>query len=105
MLDAHPEIWGMGEDSVFSGHLEPFLLALENAISIDTGGNQTTGETIKVVANYGKFVIKEMSQASLSTTGKVSRYIVDKHLANFINIGEYFFVDFKFLLFLKLYRV
>ena len=95
MLDAHPEIWGMGEDSVFSGHLESFLVALQNAMSIDSGRNQTTEETVEVIANYGNFTINEMSQACLSTTGQVSRYIVDKHLANFINIGKYFCVDFK----------
>ena len=100
MLDAHLKIWGMGEDSVFSGHLESFLLALQNATSIDSRESQKTmEETVKVVADYGKFVIKEMSQTCLSATGKVSRHIVDKHLANFLNIGKYFCVDSKISLF------
>ena len=97
MLDAHPEIWGMGEDSVFSGHLEYFFPALLDATSTDSKGNQTTEETVKVVADYGKFVIKEMSQACLAATGKTSRYIVDKHLANFANIGGFFFILFFFI--------
>ena len=88
MLDAHPEIWGMGEDSVFSGHLDRFLPNLLDAISNDSEENRTMEETARLVADYGKFVEKEMSQICLSTTGNRSKYIIDKHLANFMNVGE-----------------
>ena len=51
MLDAHPEIWGMGVNSVLSGHLEQFVPALHNAISIDANDNVTRRETSKIVTD------------------------------------------------------
>eukprot|EP01036_Dinobryon_divergens_P036186 gene36186-47054_t len=89
MLDAHGEIWGMGEDSVFN----PVLDELRNdLVEVLSKSGKTNDAVKKVVQKYGKRVVAKMlSLASTATTnttrsGKVKR-VVDKMLFNYRNIG------------------
>eukprot|EP01041_Mallomonas_annulata_P013383 gene13383-28372_t len=89
MLDAHGEIWGMGEDSVFN----PVLDELRNdLVEVLSKSGQTNDAVKKVVQKHGKRVVAKMlSLASTATTnttrsGKVKR-VVDKMLFNYRNIG------------------
>ncbi len=102
MLDAHPLIWGMGEDSVFNGN----LTFLRDSIVAATGSPKKLQE---VVLDYGKstvFGMKKMVKQALgdlqqhggikkkqnSNKGKdmkKMKHIVDKMLFNYRNIGEF----------------
>ena len=88
MLDAHSDMWGMGEDSVFAGHLNNFLPSLIDAMESDLERHGSLTNTTRVVADFGEFVLKEMSDICSYTTGKRNSFIVDKHLGNFVNIGR-----------------
>ena len=88
MLDAHPDIWGMGEDSVFFGHLKHFLPDLFETMSTDSEAADQLTQTSMIVSNYGQFVLQEMSDICYHTTGKRSNFIVDTRLNNFMNVGK-----------------
>jgi hypothetical protein len=50
MLDAHPNIWGMGEDSIFNGRLNSFRTDLVAAAS-------NNREVRKVVNKHGNAIV------------------------------------------------
>jgi hypothetical protein len=83
MLDAHPNIWGMGEDSTFNANLSHFrdqLVAASSSTDIPTSVSD-------IINDYGTAVIKDMIQLS-SNENKTIFHIVDKMLTNYRNIGE-----------------
>ena len=61
MLDAHPNIWGLGEDSIFNGRLSSFRTDLVAAASA------AVGEVKKVVHKHGTAIINEMQQLADSS--------------------------------------
>jgi hypothetical protein len=107
MLDAHPNIWGMGEDSIFNGRLNSFRTDLVAAAS-------NNREVRKVVNKHGNAIVQEMFKLAHTTekaaetdksknskrrskskkpSGKDSKgqsdvkHVVDKMLFNYRNIG------------------
>jgi tetratricopeptide (TPR) repeat protein len=103
MLDAHPEIFGMGEDSVFNAHLSDLRDGIvaaseedqrDRQVNMEAGG-VTMPATAKTVNKFGKLVTRKMlSLAKNATTasGKMAKegevkHVVDKMLFNYRNIG------------------
>ena len=72
MLDAHSQIYGAGEDSIFNNHLDTVRNAIVEASILDNetreaGGGGVTGNphshlpnTAKQVAKHGKQIVKKM---------------------------------------------
>jgi len=54
MLDAHSEVWGMGEDSFFNGNISLFRDRLVQARDVDA--------VEKLVLNYGRVVATKMKK-------------------------------------------
>jgi tetratricopeptide (TPR) repeat protein len=67
MLDAHPNIWGMGEDSLFNGRLNSFRTDLVAAAS-------QHNEVRKVVSKHGNVIVKEMMKLA-ETTEQAQKYV------------------------------
>ena len=98
MLDSHPSVWGLGEDSIFNGNLPAFR------DEVVRGATQFPGNTDVVQATiikHSKHVVKEMKIISATyieknkstkrdkTAKKKVEKITDKMLFNFRNIGKY----------------
>ena len=98
MLDSHPSVWGLGEDSIFNGNLPAFR------DEVVRGATQFPGNTDVVqatVIKHSKYVVKEMKSISATyieknkstkrdkTAKKKVEKISDKMLFNFRNIGKY----------------
>ena len=97
MLDSHPSVWGLGEDSIFNGNLPAFR------DEVVKGATQYPGDTNIVqatVIKHSKYVVKEMKALSAihieknkalkknkMAKKKVDK-ITDKMLFNFRNIGK-----------------
>lgn len=97
MLDSHPSVWGLGEDSIFNGNLPAFR------DEVVKGATQYPGDTNIVqatVIKHSKYVVKEMKSLSAlhieknkslkknkMVKKKVDK-ITDKMLFNFRNIGQ-----------------
>jgi tetratricopeptide (TPR) repeat protein len=91
MLDSHPEVWGMGEDSIFNVNLPAFRDDVAVAIADkSTGGMKHLRE---VITKHGQFVQDKMIEKarnftkSSSSPSKNILHVVDKMLFNFRNIG------------------
>lgn len=88
MLDAHPQIWGLGEDSVLNTQLPRFRNSFVKEIS---KGDLSAANA--VVAESGDDILKKMKEIlaadpALTPKKKASiRRIVDKMLFNYNNIG------------------
>ena len=90
MLDAHKEIYGIGEESVFN----PYIPLIRDAIvQVLTKSAEDIDGIKRVVDKYGKKVVSEMlevakndTKASNKNAGKIKR-VVDKMLFNYRNIG------------------
>ena len=97
MLDSHPSVWGLGEDSIFNGNLPAFR------DEVVRGATQFPGDTDVVqatVMKHSKYVVKEMKSLSAihieknkttkrdKTVKKKVEKITDKMLFNFRNIGK-----------------
>ena len=98
MLDAHPLIWGMGEDSVFNGNLTYLRDAM---VQVNTDENSQK-RLESVLLDFGQSTVQGMKKMVRQTVGeqakgktknankdwKKMRHIVDKMLFNYRNIGE-----------------
>jgi hypothetical protein len=89
MLDAHSQIWGMGEDSIFNGNLTMFRDELVDASNRKLDDDKPVEDVIK---NFGKkTAIRMKNQAikSIKNQGKIKnlKHVVDKMLFNYRNIG------------------
>ena len=87
MLDAHHQVWGLGEDSIFNSALPAFRDDLVQATA--------TGDVVavqNVVRTHAANIIKKMKQTA-KTEGKNDdnhhqlKRLVDKQLFNYRNIG------------------
>ena len=106
MLDAHSEIWGMGEDSVFNAHLADLRDSIVRASEKDgpgrtnvPEGESNMPETAKVVKTFGNKIVKKMLDLAKNSSkltnpkGESSKkvgnvkHVVDKMLFNYRNIG------------------
>jgi len=90
MLDAHPDIWGMGEDSVFNVHLPNFRDEVVKSVSDGVKGMKSLKKVIEKHGKYVENVMIELARNSttLSNKPKKIRHIVDKMLFNYRNIGK-----------------
>lgn len=92
MLDAHQDILGTGEDSIFNLNLDSFRNAVVKTIS---GGDLKKLQ--KVIQKHGSYVEKHMLEVAwnASSTDSAKRKsradtrVVDKMLFNYRNIGKY----------------
>lgn len=90
MLDSHPEIYGMGEDSFFNSGLNQLRDDLVEVISLNDNI-----ATQRVLQTYGKSVVDKMVNQALNDSNNVDksvgnarpRRVVDKMLFNYRNIG------------------
>ncbi|CAN0040385.1 unnamed protein product, partial [Ectocarpus fasciculatus] len=90
MLDAHPQIYGMGEDSFFNSGLSKFRDELVEALSLNDNA-----ATERVLKSYGKSVVTQMVNRSMNDESNVDKMarkvkpkrVVDKMLFNYRNIG------------------
>ena len=109
MLNAHQEIWGMGENSIFNGNLPQFRDALVKKLTPatkiyeDEDGIMTSREEVDMkglrafVVDHGLFILDAMkaeaynssshSHSDLQRTRLPFRRVVDKMLFNYRNIG------------------
>ena len=87
ILDAHHNIWSLGRSSVFAGHLQYVLPVLLEITSLDTDSDGQHEKLAAVLADYGEFVLKEMSILCFEATGNYSQHIVDSHWGNIYNLG------------------
>ncbi len=101
MLDTHSQIWGMGEDSVFNANL---TVLRDNMVK----ATDSISAMEKVLLDYGRSTVrnmKEMVKQSINQdlhkfkgskgstkdkSLKQMKYIVDKMLFNYRNIGKKF---------------
>jgi tetratricopeptide (TPR) repeat protein len=91
MLDAHPMVYGMGEDSHFNSGLGEFRDGLVKAIS-----SNSDDATRKSLHSYAKLVVSKMVNESLNDVNNVDniggiakrpKRVIDKMLFNYRNIG------------------
>eukprot|EP01036_Dinobryon_divergens_P022684 gene22684-30966_t len=85
MLDAHSQIWGMGEDSVFNGNISSFR---DRLVAAGNQGGQPAME--KVVLDYGAATVRKMRDLAAGGRRNESRrvkHVIDKMLFNYRNIG------------------
>lgn len=106
MLDAHSQIYGAGEDSIFNNHLDAVRNAIveasimdnENVESMQARASGVTylPNTAKQVSKHGKQIVKKMVALARNNTrdnsGKIDKsikikHVVDKMLFNYRNIG------------------
>lgn len=85
ILDAHPNVFGLGEDSIFNSQLPEVK---EHVVKAASGSND---EVIETVAKDAKSITSKMialakEMDSDSSKGKILR-VVDKMLFNYRNIG------------------
>ena len=110
MLDAHSEIWGMGEDSVFNSNLAELRDSVVKASEIDGPGrtNAPEGEsnmpeTAKVIRTFGNKIVDLAKNSSKLTNPKSEpakksgnvKHVVDKMLFNYRNIGKISWYSFR----------
>ena len=95
MLDSHPNVWGMGEDSIFNGNLPK--LRDEMVAASQTGGQNSVDD---VLAENAEYVIRKMKDRAKidfqqnpklhgNRTIKSVKKITDKMLFNYKNLGTY----------------
>lgn len=101
MLDRHPSIWGMGEDSVFNANLTALrdnIVAISSS-SVDT--YQNTADLEELLVDYGDQTVEKMKETAerlYYVEGKAGsdqstvKYIVDKMLFNYKNIRKNLFL-------------
>jgi len=89
MLDAHPKVFGIGEDSVFN----PAIQSLRDELLVVLGEEPENIKKVKkVVEKHGKQISMKMMSIAKNNTqgtpreGKIKR-VVDKMLFNYKNIG------------------
>ena len=88
MLDAHPQVWGLGEDSVFNSRLPAFQT--EFVAEVSKGDLAAAND---VIARFGSEILNAMKRGlqrdpSVSKEKKrAMRRIVDKMLFNYNNLG------------------
>lgn len=95
MLDAHPNVWGMGEDSIFNGNLPK--LRDEMVTASETGGHASVEEVILGNAEYTIRKMKDRARSHFAKnpelygnrTIKSVKKITDKMLFNYKNLGTY----------------
>lgn len=90
MLDAHKDIWGMGEDSIFNVNLPKFRDEIVVAVNDAINGKK---QMKSIIRKHGKYIEARMiEQARNFTTGmgltNHISHVVDKMLFNFRNIGN-----------------
>lgn len=89
MLDAHPEVFGMGEDSVFNSGLagmrDRLVAAFSDAASGMEGAKQVLQEYAAEVNQ--KMIEQSLLNARNTTPIPVPKRIVDKMLFNYRNVG------------------
>ena len=88
LLDKHPSIYGLGENSIFNANLDIFRNDFVASVETDRR-TDTSFRTRKVIADYAYSVWGQMlSQArSGGRDGVGVLHVVDKMLFNFRNIG------------------
>eukprot|EP01041_Mallomonas_annulata_P000920 gene920-1786_t len=94
MLDAHKEIYGMGEDTIFgvkTNILQGILMKYQ--------GKEITNEKLLVdVGAFGDYIANEMKTLAVNMSTKINittqtmrnnqiKHVIDKHLFNYWNIG------------------
>ena len=97
MLDAHADIWGLGEDSIFNGKLPVFRNELVAAVSDPQGVDAVQ----RVVLKHSRIIVDRMLNMAKEDMAKSNavkvkaktkssklKHVVDKMLFNYRNIGE-----------------
>lgn len=89
MLNAHKDMWGIGEESIFNGNLNSFRNDLVKAI--DSGDINKLRDSIN---KHGKFVEKNMLTKAedqyldaYNSSAPKFLHVIDKMLFNYRNIG------------------
>ncbi len=86
VLDAHPGVVGIGEDSVFNGMLP---MVIKDILAI-IKESSTVEAVATVVQHYAEEILRKMKEKADQMKGPdkgPARYIVDKMVFNFRNIG------------------
>lgn len=85
ILDAHPNVFGLGEDSIFNSQLPEVK---DHVVKAASGSSEDVEKTVakdaKVITSKMVAMAKEMDEDS--SKGKILR-VVDKMLFNYRNIG------------------
>jgi hypothetical protein len=120
MLDSHPSIWGMGEDSMFNANLTFLRDAIvrttsSNQASLGVPGSASASQYYEasnklkhLLLDYGKSTVQSMKETAHNLYYVESnkdiqqlKYIVDKMLFNYKNIRKFsYFVYIKVSLFM-----
>lgn len=89
ILDAHPDIVGTGEDSVFNGRLGEIRNAIVEASNMGGGDMASVTESLAdsvVDEMYRRWSIIDASSNDIPSTTKPKR-LADKMLTNYYNVG------------------
>jgi DNA polymerase III alpha subunit (gram-positive type) len=95
MLDSHPNVWGMGEDSIFNGNLpklrDEMVAASESRglSAVDEVIRQNAEFTIRTMKNRAKNHFLQNPELHGNRTIKSVTKITDKMLFNYKNLGTY----------------
>ena len=95
MLDAHTNVWGLGEDSIFNTNIPFFRDEV-----VKYSSSQDTKELKKVTIKHAQSIVDKMKQLATDHFSKIKyvegkkslkhiKKITDKMLFNYRNIGEY----------------
>lgn len=90
MLDAHKNILGTGEDSIFNANLDSFRNDIVSSIN-----NGNIGHLQEVIEQHGSFVEEHMLKVARKVTtdsakkkaASARQVVIDKMLFNYRNIG------------------
>ncbi len=84
MFDAHSDILGMGEDSIFNANLQELK---DKLVSLAAEGRDTK-DLQKVITEYAKKVDKLMTKTAKKDNKQIKfKHVVDKMLFNYRSIG------------------
>jgi hypothetical protein len=86
MLDAHPHIRGMGEDSIFNGNLPDFRDAYVQATLNDYHGSRGISTVQGVILDHANLTINKMTHLAGNNHNQFKK-LIDKMLFNYRNIG------------------
>lgn len=84
MLDAHNDVWGMGEDSVFNANLPLLRDEIVGAITSDRGVDHLQ----TIIEKHGKYVIKKMTEMAMKDIARTPNLIDDQKDGNSTQLTE-----------------
>ena len=94
MLDAHTNVWGLGEDSIFNTNIPIYRDEI-----VEYSSRQNTKELTKVTIKHANAIVDKMKQLATDHFSKIEhvegiknlkhiKKITDKMLFNYRNIGK-----------------